>query len=355
LVPTPRRSSPRRSFGPAGAAAAAVGILLFGLAVQRAGVGEILEGIRRLGAGFGVVLLCSAVREASRAIAWMLCIEGDRRLAFPDALSARLTGEALGNLTPLGLLVSEPAKAIYVRDRVPLAAGLAGTVIENLVYSLSVIVVVVLGTTALLAAFPTPEGLRRATLASLVGVVIAGIAAAWLVAIRPSMASSTLAWLHGRGLFRRIIATWIERVRDAEHRILGFARRHPRRLVRLLGLDALFHAGGVAEVYAVLWFMGTAPQPTILTAFILETVNRVITIAFKFVPLRLGVDEAATGLVANALGFGTAAGVTLAIVRKARVLFWSGLGILCLARRGLSIGAVMEETKKMVQETERTD
>src|SRR5262249_48388510 len=40
-----------------------------------------------------------------------------------------------------------------------------------------------------------------------------------------------------------------------------------------------------------------------LTAFILETTNRFITVVFKFVPLRLGVDEAATaGFAQQGLG-----------------------------------------------------
>jgi hypothetical protein len=54
------------------------------------------------------------------------------------------------------------------------------------------------------------------------------------------------------------------------------------------------------------------------------------------VPLKLGVDEAGAALVAHALGLGSAAGVTLALVRKARVLTWTLVGLGLLIRRGLS-------------------
>jgi hypothetical protein len=64
-----------------------------------------------------------------------------------------------------------------------------------------------------------------------------------------------------------------------------------------------------------------------ITAFVLEFVNRTITIAFQFVPMWLGVDEAGTGAVATALHLGGAAGIGLALVRKARVAVWTGLGI----------------------------
>ena len=55
-----------------------------------------------------------------------------------------------------------------------------------------------------------------------------------------------------------------------------------------------------------------------------------IQVVFKFVPLRLGVDEAGTAVFTQVLGLGSQTGVTLAIVRKARVLFWTAAGAVLL-------------------------
>ncbi|MGH9330028.1 MAG: hypothetical protein ACRD09_06265, partial [Vicinamibacterales bacterium] len=77
--------------------------------------------------------------------------------------------------------------------------------------------------------------------------------------------------------------------------------------------------------------------PSILTSFVLEAVNRGINVIFRFVPIRLGVDEAGTALVARIIGLGAAAGVTLALVRKARVLVWSGIGAALMLRRGIGL------------------
>jgi len=46
------------------------------------------------------------------------------------------------------------------------------------------------------------------------------------------------------------------------------------------------------------------------------------------VPFRIGVDEAASGAIAPIIAMTAAAGVTLAVVRKARTLFWSAVGLL---------------------------
>jgi hypothetical protein len=86
----------------------------------------------------------------------------------------------------------------------------------------------------------------------------------------------------------------------------------------------------------------------LLTAFVLESVNRVINVVFKFVPMRVGVDEAGTGMLTKILRLGTASGVTLAIVRKARVIVWTALGIAFLVRRGLSLRAVAENAEEAV-------
>ena len=66
---------------------------------------------------------------------------------------------------------------------------------------------------------------------------------------------------------------------------------------------APYHAAGVAEIYVTLAWL-VAP-PTWLVAFIFETVNRLINVVFKFVPMRLGVDEAGSGILASVLGYST--------------------------------------------------
>jgi hypothetical protein len=97
-------------------------------------------------------------------------------------------------------------------------------------------------------------------------------------------------------------------------------------------------------------FISPLQPPTVLTAFILESVNRVITMAFKFIPLRMGVDEAGTGKVSKVLLFTEATGVTLAIVRKARDVFWAAVGMALLLQRGLSLRTVARDAESALAE-----
>ena len=109
-------------------------------------------------------------------------------------------------------------------------------------------------------------------------------------------------------------------------------------------MELLFHAAGVAEIYTTLVFISPESPPTLKTAFILESVNRIINVAFKFIPLRAGVDEGGTGQVSKVLGFTKVTGVTLAIVRKGRDIFWSTIGVALLLKKGFSLSGVSDES-----------
>jgi len=307
--------------------------LLFVYLVKRAGLGQIAAGIRNLGMGFVLILAISSLRQVVRSIAWMLCVEGPARLRFPDALRARLMGDAIGNVLPFAsFIVSEPAKPALIRDRLPLMIGFSSIVIENIFYSVSVIVFITAGMLGALLTLK-PDVFR---LASLIGLAVTFM----IMLLGYFGMRREIKFLSGMvGLFSRRFPTqkWMDRARDVEERVYGFYRRNRKRFLPILFLEGCFHCAGVLEIYTALWFISPERPPTIFTAFILESLNRLITMIFKFVPLRLGVDEAGTGKVSELLRFTQPAGVTLAIIRKARDLFWSFIGVGLLIHRQVSL------------------
>lgn len=337
----------RKRFTPLGIILALAGVILFVYFVRKAGLTQIVDGIRRLGAGFILILAISAVRHVVRSIAWTMCIEAPYRLRFRDALRARLMGDAIGNILPFAsFVISEPAKPALIRDRVPLMAGFSAILIENIFYSLSVVVFVFSGMLALLLNFSLPKGLRLASFITLAAITVIIVLGAVLIRKQLRFISSASGFLHRRGLSEK----WVSKARTLEDRVYGFYQRNGSRFLPILFLEASFHLAGVAEVYVTLSFISPQQPPTLFTAFILESVNRVITMAFKFIPLRMGVDEAGTGKVSKVLQFTEAVGVTLAIVRKARDVFWAAVGVALLFHRGLSLRTVARDAEEALAE-----
>ncbi|MEP6820348.1 MAG: lysylphosphatidylglycerol synthase transmembrane domain-containing protein [bacterium] len=317
---------------------ALLGLLLFAYFVRKAGVSEIIVGIKRLGAGFLLILAISAVRQTARSLAWTRCFESPYRLRFRDAFAARVMGDALGNIIPLAsVAVSEPSKAAFVTHRVPLMASLSALALENIFYSLSVAVFIFSGTVALLLAFPLKPALRYASIGTLAFIILIVPLGYLVIRKQWKFLSGGMSILLSRGLARTWLEKSIPRARTLEDRIYGFYERNSSRLLAIFALEMCFHLAGVLEIYTTLWFISSIVAPTLLTAFILESVNRVINIVFKFIPFRLGVDEAGTGMLAKALGFTQAIGAALAIVRKSRDLFWTAIGVALIVRRGFSL------------------
>jgi hypothetical protein len=317
---------------------AILGLVLFAYFVRKAGVSQIMIGIRRLGFGFLLILAISSLRQIARSLAWTRCFEAPYRLRFRDAFAARVMGDALGNIVPLAsVAVAEPSKAAFVTDRVPLMASLAALALENIFYSLSVVLLIFSGTAALLLSFSLPKPLRYASMGALVVTFV--IAPLGYLVIRKQwrFLSGPMSFLFTRGIARGWLEKGIPRGRTLEDRIYGFYARNRGRLIGIFLLEVCFHLAGVLEIYVTLSFISEIVAPTLLTAFILESVNRVINVAFKFMPFRMGVDEAGTGMLAKALGFTSAIGATLAIVRKARDMFWTVIGVALMVRRGLSL------------------
>jgi hypothetical protein len=331
----PDAAASRRALSPLGLLWGAIGLALFAITVRQTGLAPILEGIQRVGAGFPVILAIAGARLWLRAVAWRRCTDAPQALPLADAFRAMVAGDALGNLTPLGLLASEPAKAAFVRPRLSLMAALSGIAIENLLYTLSVAAIIAGGTVALLFTFDVPRPLEIASLVAMSGVLVIVLAGTVVLARGWRVLSRIVGALDRRA--PAALRSRLEKLRAMEDQVYGFNARHPGRLAQVLLADAAFHLLAIAEVWLTLALL-TGAWPGLLTTFVLEAVNRTITVAFKFVPLRLGVDEAGTELLTRTLSLPSGLGVTMAIVRKARVLFWSAIGIAFLTHRGLRRG-----------------
>lgn len=313
-------------------AAALAGAALFAYAVRRAGVADIVEAIQRVGWGLILILVLAGLRFLVRAECWRWCLppavgSGFSRTAFPlrRAFAAFLAGDAVGNVTPLGLLASEPTKVLLTRHHLATREAVASLAVENLVYAASVMTMVGIGLVVLAVNVEMARVWQLALAAGLAALVAAGA-----VALRAMRGT----WDPGRGPR----PPWRERLASVRDEAFRFSGGHPGRLWRVFALDLVFHALAVLEVYVTLeWVLGDR-SPTLVQAIVFEALNRVITAAFKFVPFRVGIDEASAGALAPMLSVNPAAGVALAVVRKVRNLFWAAIGLVLVAAHPAEAG-----------------
>lgn len=318
------------------------GIGLFGFLVYSIGFNEIVDGIGRFGfAGFGVILTIYFVRICARSYAWKLSVHEPFHLSIKDTVPAVVIGEAMSSTIPLGILISGTSKAVAVRKHIPLVAGLSSVATENLFYSLVTGIYLIFGAAVLLRVSSVDETLVW-TINILIAVLIMLLTLGVLMVIRQwHMASELCEWIYRRGFLTKLLSGGRMQVRLFENLIYGFYRRHPRRFIPICLLEAFYHTLGITEVLYILSRISDTP-PSLMSAFLLESVSRLVTIVFKLVPFNIGVDEAGAQFVGEAIALAAGVGVTLAIIRKGRILFWTAIGWILIAKRGLSFKEISQ-------------
>ncbi|CAN5268257.1 hypothetical protein BH20ACI1_BH20ACI1_06140 [soil metagenome] len=314
-----------------------IGIGLFSYFVYSVGVNEIILGVEKIGfGGFALIIFIYFLRISCRASAWQLSVYEPFKLKFSDALSAVMIGEALSSIIPLGVIVSGTSKAVAVRNRLPLVVGFSSIATENLFYSLVTGIFITFGAITFLRNSQVPEGWVLIIDALIFLVFFLLLFGFFIVYRQLHFASNFCNWLYNRRIGRSILENGRAQVRLFEDLIFGFYRKHPRRFLPICLFEIIFHALGVTEILFILSRISEV-FPSFYAAFLLESMSRVITIVFKLVPFLIGIDEAGAKFISETLALGTGIGITLAIIRKGRILFWTAVGLTLIVRRGLSL------------------
>ena len=306
----------RRWFTAPGAVGVAAGVVVLIAVIWKVGVDQTWAAVRNVGWLFPVIVALGGLRFLVRAWAWVICLDAPHQFRLRDAFAAVLAGDALGNATPFGPVVGEPAKAAFARGHVPGKPALSALAVENIFYTLSTAVMIAAGTVALLFTFDLPQQIRdvsRLAIAALAVLIAISLGVLWT---RPALLSR---WLPLKGL---------------EQDVYSFASRRPGAVAPVLMLEVGFHALGVLETHLTLWsILGHAPP--LMTSFILETASRLVVVAFKFVPLQFGVAELGLAWFAPFVGLKDTDGLAFSLVRKARVVIWAVTGAALLVRSGV--------------------
>jgi hypothetical protein len=240
-------------------------------------------------------------------------------------VAATISGDALGNVTPLGLAASEPAKAFYLRRHGNPTELLASLTAENFFYSVSVAIYIVIGGICMIEYFPVDASVRLAGIVATIAMSAVLAGAAWLAWRQPAVVSAVLA----RVPLARLRAL-VDHVRVFEQRMYDAAGHQGSRLAIVAACETGFHVLSLIECWMTFWLL--TGVSALLPALVLDAFGRVVNIVFKSLPFRVGVEESGTALLAHAIGYARDGGFLLGLVRKARVIAWAAVGLVLWAR-----------------------
>jgi putative ABC transport system permease protein len=329
-----KHSRGKRAVAYAQAVAFVLGALLLWYVVRRVGVEPIFTALARVGFGFFAVVALNGLRHVLRTISMSISVPPEhRRFGFMQAFAARLGGEAMSFLTFAGPLLGEPTKIALLRRRVPLVHGVPALVVDNLLYNLSVVLMIFGGATLMLFAYAVPP-VAREVLMIIAAIAFLGLVAAALATRRrATLITALLDKLARKGFRPKFLRTRRHHIYRVELTVYAFYKRRRTAFFSMIGLDIASHVSSVVEVYVTLRLLGFSA--TAGAAYIIESLTKVINFGFGFVPGTIGVYETGNGIILRTLGYTTAVGVALAIVRKAAIIFWMVIGVIVLTGRAL--------------------
>jgi len=271
---------------------------LLAWAVAGVGVRTAIAQLRTLGPLLPPVLVINAVRYIAQAAAWRVAVPLGSRPPLWRLVTACLTGEAFGYLTFAGPLASVPARALLVRDRVPLREGAAAAALERVVFILTAAAMVV-AAVVLVAHHRIAEGATGwPIVASIASAVIVGV-----VAVAAIFAVASRRWLPSCPLSASV-------------------------LTRLVCLAAAQHA--IALVEATIMLRAVGAPAAFRRVFVFEALMRLVGVPAAFVPAGIGVYESGSTVLAEVLHLGAASGLSLGLMRRVRALIFSAIGLLTL-------------------------
>jgi FKBP-type peptidyl-prolyl cis-trans isomerase FkpA len=307
----------------------AIGIALFAAAVGRFDLRALAAMSVRLGVALVIVTLINGVSQVVRTLTWRFCFPPGVVLPFRRLLRIRLAAEAFSYVTISGV-AGEPVKVVLLKDEAPAPAVTASVILERLTFSIVTLALVGIWAAITLVTMPLAPYWRG------MFFWFAFVAAVFIVLITAAV--------RGEGTYMSRFLEWLTRVTrgalgthalgrflvQAEQQILEFVRTDHRRVVRVIALDVVNYLLMAAEIWVVLRAIGLASS--FATALTIETFTRVASMVFAPIPGSLGALEASHLAVATAVGLAPA-GAALAIARRARGLFWAGVGFAVYPRR----------------------
>jgi len=309
--------------------AAFLGLGLLALLVHRSGPGIVWREVQAVGWGLAVIIILGGFSQFIKTWAWRSNFRCDiSGLSWPHSLGAQLIADAAGQLGVAGKLVGEGIRVSLSTPAVPLPNAISSCAIDGGLHILTASGVTVCGIAATLLIAPL-SGVWRVyawliSTALMALLILASVAVArrWRLMGNTARAIGRLPGLHN----------WINSkqptIDSAEHNLLTFHQEAPAAFWTSLSLNVLWHALAILEVYIILRFMGA--RIAAMGALVMEGLTKVINLVGALNPGNLGTYEGGNMLVAKMFGVTGTAGLTLALCRRARALFWAGVGVMCM-------------------------
>ncbi|MEE8585930.1 MAG: lysylphosphatidylglycerol synthase domain-containing protein, partial [Acidobacteriota bacterium] len=314
---------------------AALGVTLFAYLLWRVGPQRLAEGIAQLGWGLAALILLGGVSHLIKTWAWRFTLDRQQRPGYFWMVGVRLAGEAVSQISFAGQVFGETTRALLMKKAVPLVYGVSSVVLDRGLFIFTGLLVIVFGTSLAPLLIGLPQETQRYQLL---------IAAIYVALIVLAVTAIRRRWPVISALMRVLarlprLKPWAEGKREGARQVEAIIHSYyhdsPGRFWSSFGLNLAGHGMSILEVFLTLRLLGL--EVTLLQAFLIEALTKVVNFAGAVIPGNVGAYEGGNMLILRLLELGAAHGLTLGITRRIRGLFWAAVGLLVLFLYGFNL------------------
>jgi len=282
--------------------------------------------LSQVGWRFFIILVPVFLGQLLATAAWRCCFLDHPSFTLLKLFTIRLMGESLTQINPTNFLAGETMKAMLLnRAGISYRRSIVAITAARIIMLLSSATIVLIGLSIGLA----QSGTVLVYLAPLLALLLTGVVALflWLLSRGIPIFSFPVALLRRRfSRFRRLIV--LERkLRKIDSDFTLFYRERRDDFARAYFLSLLHWLGGATELFLILTFLGV---PVGFSSCIAMEVGIICFRAMgAFVPGQIGIEEYANRLMLSVIGApGAELWISVSIIRRARQIFWIGMGAL---------------------------
>ena len=297
-------------------AIAVVAVVLFTFVIAHMRLPSMMQQLKAIRIALPSVLALSAVRLYLQTLTWSTSLKGQGISVDKTRLAeVRLASQAMGYLTVLGPVLSEPMKINLLGT--PSEATVTGTFLDDGVYWFTSALIAVAGILSL------PLAAAHGAINHWIPLIFVLALTLVITARRNSILSGVVRELGDRA------PSWLIRAEKSEASIRTFRLEHPALVGKLFWMDIACQFLFASEVVVVLWALHLPIH--FFAVLAIEGVTRALKFVSGWIPARLGSDEGGAILAFAMAGLSPTLGLALALTRRVRDLLGALIGVVWLA------------------------
>lgn len=327
-----------------------LGLIFFAFLIYEVGPAQIWSSLVAVGWGFISIFALWLLYYFFQNFAWAIIMRKTfREVGFLSLLKARIAGEAMNGLIPLGNFGGEPVKAYILAEKTSQTEIVASLILDKTIFAFGSLLYIFSG--LVLAVFALSElGWEiKFLIFAIIALMVYGLV--WFVR-KKTFFTQLCSKLEGWGIATTFFRKRMQNIRKMDERIESFYRSNKRRFIASLLLHFFAKIINAFEFYLIFKYLGF--ELTFIHALCINSLSIMINALFMFVPGHWGIAEGAQGFIFLAIGLEPSDGVAVGVVRRVRHIFYTliGLGIFWFTKPAKK-QEVIEEIKEKDLESEK--